>query len=217
MKLQPRDHAILDAIREAARAGKPCPTNDTLSEIGGFSCTSGVTSVLRKFRNAGLIEVRLVKKRRVVTIDNMTTKEVKFPSRGPAHTDESDGFIRAHYKKDMRATQIGERLGMTRGQVVGRALVLGLRDSKDQHKNKPQKVTQNSKAMEKGADMRHRGDPLATRLVPRAQEGWRPKACQWIEGAPSINESCKCRKPVLEGSSYCSEHHERCWYMPRAA
>lgn len=35
------------------------------------------------------------------------------------------------------------------------------------------------------------------------------KACQWIEGAPSENDACKCGALVQEGTSYCNFHYER--------
>lgn len=38
--------------------------------------------------------------------------------------------------------------------------------------------------------------------------------CQFIEGEPSADDTCKCNAPVKPGSSYCPEHHERCWLPP---
>ena len=34
------------------------------------------------------------------------------------------------------------------------------------------------------------------------------KGCQWIEGDPTSDDSCKCLKPALVGKSYCAEHQE---------
>lgn len=34
------------------------------------------------------------------------------------------------------------------------------------------------------------------------------RKCQWIDGSPSADESCKCGRPVRPGSSYCDRHHE---------
>ena len=38
-----------------------------------------------------------------------------------------------------------------------------------------------------------------------------PHTCQYIAGQPTPDDSCKCDRPVLPGSSYCPEHHARCW------
>ena len=43
----------------------------------------------------------------------------------------------------------------------------------------------------------------------------RPKLCQWIAGEPTLDDSCKCRAPVMETepderqSPYCAEHEAR--------
>lgn len=48
-------------------------------------------------------------------------------------------------------------------------------------------------------------------VPPRALRGagWTPATCQWIEGEP--RERNFCGKPAKAGSSYCEEHHKRCW------
>jgi len=55
----------------------------------------------------------------------------------------------------------------------------------------------------------------ATRLGggrPLRGAGWRPRTCQFIEGEPRDRNFCG--KPVQPGSSYCPEHHARCWHAP---
>lgn len=48
--------------------------------------------------------------------------------------------------------------------------------------------------------------------VPRAPiPDRRPTKCQWIEDEPTLDDSCKCMKPVQPGSSYCQAHHARCY------
>lgn len=40
---------------------------------------------------------------------------------------------------------------------------------------------------------------------------WRPKQCQWIEGQPTRDDSCKCLAPVRPGQPYCEAHYRRAW------
>jgi len=35
--------------------------------------------------------------------------------------------------------------------------------------------------------------------------------CQWIDGAPTADDRCKCGVPVRPGSSWCESHHARVW------
>jgi hypothetical protein len=39
------------------------------------------------------------------------------------------------------------------------------------------------------------------------------RGCQWIEGEPSGDDSCKCLKPSKTGFDWCEEHFKRV-YMP---
>ncbi len=38
---------------------------------------------------------------------------------------------------------------------------------------------------------------------------WQPPGCQWLEGDPRDRNFCNL--PVKEDSSYCEEHHKRCY------
>ncbi len=55
--------------------------------------------------------------------------------------------------------------------------------------------------------------PARTRAVP----AWQPLTCQYFksDGCPYRDED-KCGEPVLHGSSYCGEHHRRCFETPPA-
>ena len=143
--------------------------------------------------------------------------------RGSSFTAEQDAFIHANYKQGMSAKLIGERMSRSRSAVIGRAGRLGLNDAKDSPLNKggpkPPKskyVSAKSTAMEKDADRRHRGDPLApVKKIGRTTGGWRPKECQFIAGDARIDPTM-CGEPVLLGSSYCASHHTRCWQPVKA-
>ena len=39
--------------------------------------------------------------------------------------------------------------------------------------------------------------------------GVRPRICQWIDGEPTGDDSCKCGRPVQPGRPYCPEHQAR--------
>lgn len=37
------------------------------------------------------------------------------------------------------------------------------------------------------------------------------RTCQWIDGEPSADDSCKCGDPVVDGKSYCKPHFARAY------
>lgn len=39
-------------------------------------------------------------------------------------------------------------------------------------------------------------------------------SCQWIDGEPAGDDSCKCNAPVRAGSVYCLEHHDLAYLVP---
>lgn len=49
-------------------------------------------------------------------------------------------------------------------------------------------------------------------VIP-ADYGGRMDHCQWLHG--NATDRNFCGQPTQEGSSYCPEHHKRCWYMPK--
>ncbi|HMB75812.1 MAG TPA: hypothetical protein VKN76_05405 [Kiloniellaceae bacterium] len=51
--------------------------------------------------------------------------------------------------------------------------------------------------------------PAPWRLSPPPLD-WAPARCQYIAGAPSADEACKCGKAVRPGSAYCPAHHALC-------
>lgn len=57
---------------------------------------------------------------------------------------------------------------------------------------------------------------LTESATPPAQS--RGQGCQWIDGAVSADDGCKCGKPVLSGlpgrAPYCAEHAARCFESP---
>jgi hypothetical protein len=41
-----------------------------------------------------------------------------------------------------------------------------------------------------------------------------PRACQWIEGEPTPDDSCKCGAPSAPGQPYCGPHLRRARRVP---
>ena len=52
---------------------------------------------------------------------------------------------------------------------------------------------------------------LTLLAMRRGFTGPRPRLCQWIEGEPSGDDSCKCLVPVEPGRPYCAAHWARAW------
>ncbi|CAO3404279.1 hypothetical protein [Azospirillum palustre] len=67
-------------------------------------------------------------------------------------------------------------------------------------------------AAEKGGD----GRPIRPYAIRPGFIAAPAKACQWIEGAPSPDDSCKCLAPSAPGVSYCPAHAQRAYrVLPR--
>ncbi len=45
--------------------------------------------------------------------------------------------------------------------------------------------------------------------------GYRFETCQWIDGKPTADDSCKCGLPVRHGASYCDQHEDQARLHPR--
>ncbi len=139
----------------------------------------------------------------------------------PAHevtwTPEMDAVL-LRYADDQRLTRsmIASMMGLNKNQVIGRLFRLG----KTRAVNSPIK------------SIRHRAAKTAPAIVPVieavsildyfpddaiAAPQRVPGGCEWIEGhivpgmsVPEI-EAAHCGIAKQRGSSYCQEHHARCW------
>lgn len=58
---------VVQIIAEAARAQRPCPTNEALAATLGYGSTSSVARLVRKAELAGLIHVQRGQRDRVVS------------------------------------------------------------------------------------------------------------------------------------------------------
>lgn len=61
------------------------------------------------------------------------------------------------------------------------------------------------------------GLPLRQRGIARFFLGFalRFDRCQWIEGEPTADDSCKCGQLARHGSAYCEAHERRTLLRPR--
>ncbi|WP_042700765.1 hypothetical protein [Azospirillum sp. B506] len=67
-------------------------------------------------------------------------------------------------------------------------------------------------AAEKGGD----GRPMRPYAIRPGFIAAPAKTCQWIEGLPTPDDSCKCLAPSVPGLSYCPTHAQRAYrVLPR--
>lgn len=119
----------------------------------------------------------------------------------PVYTKEQDDTIRRMRAENVPFSKIAERLGRTKNQIIGRANRLGL-----------QKPNRSSFAKQVKAENAKptRPIPLRRKAAPKGRQ------CQWIEGDPSADDTCKCRAWTVEGKPYCQEHLARAYRRPDA-
>ena len=72
------------------------------------------------------------------------------------------------------------------------------------------RARRNRDTEDKGQTRNRYSAPMPTK---REEKVYRPDSCRWIEGEPK--DANYCGEPVKRGSSYCAEHHARCYYTPK--
>lgn len=111
---------------------------------------------------------------------------------------EKDAVVREQWGVK-RAREIGRLIGMTKSAVLGRASRLGLRQLKP---GRPR--TQTSRLPK-----RNRA-PISQKSTSRPKLAINDNVgCQWLDGEP--RERRFCGRPRRDQSSYCDDHHQRCW------
>ncbi len=149
---------------------------------------------------------------------------------------ERDDTLRALWAQGLPTLAIAERMGLTKGQVVGRAHRLNL-----EARPSPIKAPSKPRCLRSAAEPGHappigpiRGDTLAALAKPEPVAPrravtvralavalpWRAvpippaKSCCWPMGEPRTEGFRFCEAAVELGRSYCETHHRRA-YQPR--
>lgn len=121
-------------------------------------------------------------------------------------TPERITRLKELWLEGLPARRIGNLMGCSKNTIIGKARRLGLPRRESPIKRKP------------GAPLpkpKRRAKPLlkvvATRRVPPPREPQFFTSCQWIDGKPTPDDSCKCGAPVLIGAPYCAAHWTKAW------
>ena len=117
-------------------------------------------------------------------------------------TPEKIAVVREHWGKKT-ARQIGAMIGKSKNAVSGKATHLGLEKLRSAGVRRVRPSTPSPEPKPTGS---HFPGMKAWADAPRTDE------CQWLDGDPKAREFC--RKTTVSGSSYCAEHHKRCWVPP---
>ena len=120
-----------------------------------------------------------------------------------AWTREEEAELRKLWDAGWSGGQIAKKTNHTKNAVIGKARRLGLaeRESPIKRNIEARRNKQRSEPQLKAPEELAAIEPL----IP----GPPAKSCQWIEGEPSADDSCKCGAPVVPGRSYCAEHLKR--------
>lgn len=108
-------------------------------------------------------------------------------------TDEQRDAVRSGYADGISVIEIACRIGTTRNSVIGIARRLGLSHPC-------------ARSGKRRGPVRRR-EILPPWRMPEPVAG----GCRWIDGDVKAKTATWCDAPQRHGSSYCSEHHARCW------
>lgn len=68
IQLTVSERIVYDELRRAADACEPCPRNEDLAELAGFTSLGGIADLVRKLERKGMIEAERFQKTRQVCI-----------------------------------------------------------------------------------------------------------------------------------------------------
>ena len=118
-------------------------------------------------------------------------------------TEERLEMLKALWEEGLSISQIGERLGVTRNAVAGKAHRLNLRKRQSPIAKKPKKAVE-----------RETPKALPLRLALRGIQ-WSRSKCVWPSGDPKTVEFSFCGEAIVPGKPYCSEHCELAYTTSR--
>lgn len=99
-----------------------------------------------------------------------------------AWTDERVAQLKQLWEAGVGTAEIGERLGMTKNAIIGKAHRIGLKA--------------------------RRASPRRSRAQLLKLNG---QTCQWPSGDPGTAEFRFCGTPAIRGKSYCPDHYARAY------
>ena len=118
-------------------------------------------------------------------------------------TEERLEMLKALWEEGLSISQIGERLGVTRNAVAGKAHRLNLRKRQSPIAKKPKKAIEPETPKD-----------LPLRLALRGIQ-WSRSKCVWPSGDPKTVEFSFCGEAIVPGKPYCSEHCELAYTTSR--
>lgn len=136
-------------------------------------------------------------------------------------TPRNDARLLAMRRRQFTFTEIANRLGTTKDAAQGRADRLRKRRPSEPQRTYPKFVPHAQKGQAEPQKLNYRPGAQAARaekilrLTPanvRPDTGadlWRPRTCQWIDGEPLAEDSCKCGEKTAAGESWCPGHLTR--------
>ena len=114
-------------------------------------------------------------------------------------TEERLATLRILWNEGLSISQIGQRLGVTRNAVAGKAHRLGL--PKRQSPISVSGAPSRNKAKKNEED----GSDLPLRLALR-KISWSRSKCVWPSGDPKTTNFSFCGEPIEPGKPYCYDH-----------
>ena len=118
-------------------------------------------------------------------------------------TEERLEMLKALWEEGLSISQIGERLGVTRNAVAGKAHRPNLRKRQSPIAKKPKKAVEPETPKD-----------LPLRLALRGIQ-WSRSKCVWPSGDPKTVEFSFCGEAIVPGKPYCSEHCELAYTTSR--
>ena len=114
-------------------------------------------------------------------------------------TEERLATLKILWNEGLSISQIGQRLGVTRNAVAGKAHRLGL--PKRQSPISVSSAPSRNRAKKNEED----GSDLPLRLALR-KISWSRSKCVWPSGDPKTTNFSFCGEPIEPGKPYCYDH-----------
>ena len=132
-----------------------------------------------------------------------------------AWTPELIKELKRLWNKGLTTVEIGNRIGMSKNAVVGKAHRLGLEGRPSPIKREKKKITENVKVEEKKKKEPEviQETTIVETVKPKKNKrkgvqlvDLKPNSCRWPEGDPKEPDFCFCGQECVNGKIYCEEH-----------